>query len=73
MKTESTAGPGSTVVDVDEAALLAAQKMLGTASPRDTVNESLREVVRRRMIADYLALKAAAVAETREARDQAWR
>jgi Arc/MetJ family transcription regulator len=46
----------STVPDVDQDALTRAGEMLGTESPRDTVNEALREVVRRRQVRGYIEL-----------------
>ncbi|MFI9556017.1 type II toxin-antitoxin system VapB family antitoxin [Nonomuraea endophytica] len=45
---------GRTVENVDEATLEEAQRLLGTSSGKDTVNAALREVVRRRLVDEYL-------------------
>jgi Arc/MetJ family transcription regulator len=42
-----------TTVDVDQAALSAAQAALGTAGVSATINTALREVVRRSALADF--------------------
>jgi Arc/MetJ family transcription regulator len=65
----------STVADIDDDALQQAGAMLGTESPRDTVNEALREVIRRRQVREYVALMKRMAAETEEVddpRSQAW-
>jgi len=46
-----------TTVDVDEAALSAAQAALGTDGLSATVNTALREVVRRSVLADFDVLR----------------
>ncbi|KAB8181879.1 type II toxin-antitoxin system VapB family antitoxin [Microbispora catharanthi] len=48
-----------TVIDLDDAALAEAAKLLGTSSKKDTVNAALREIVDRRR-------RAAAIARMRE-------
>ncbi|HEU0132570.1 MAG TPA: type II toxin-antitoxin system VapB family antitoxin [Mycobacteriales bacterium] len=45
---------GTDVADVDDAFLAKAQELLGTTTPRDTVNTALREVVRIRLVHEYL-------------------
>jgi hypothetical protein len=44
------------VVGVDEKALAEAERMLGTASPRDTVNQALREVIRKKLVSEYVEM-----------------
>jgi Arc/MetJ family transcription regulator len=44
---------GRTTVDVDQAALLAAQAALGTEGLSATVNAALREVARRSALAEF--------------------
>jgi Arc/MetJ family transcription regulator len=46
-----------TTVDVDEAALSAAQAALGTSGLSRTVNAALREVARRSALADFDVLR----------------
>jgi Arc/MetJ family transcription regulator len=46
-----------TTVDVDEAALTAAQAALGTRGLSSTVNTALREVARRSALADFDVLR----------------
>jgi Arc/MetJ family transcription regulator len=46
-----------TTVDVDEAALSAAQTALGTEGLSATVNTALREVARRSVLADFDVLR----------------
>ena len=46
-----------TTVDVDEAALSAAQAALGTDGLSATVNTALREVARRSVLADFDVLR----------------
>lgn len=63
-----------TTVDVDEAALSAAQAALGTNGLSVTVNAALREVARRSALADFDVLRdidgtPAEVESGREARD----
>ena len=48
---------GRTTVDVDDAALAAAQAALGTHGLSATVNSALREVARRRALADFDVLR----------------
>jgi Arc/MetJ family transcription regulator len=44
---------GHVVDDIDQLALEAAQKLLGTSSKTDTVNAALREIVRLRLVNDF--------------------
>lgn len=44
---------GRTTVDVDERALEAARRALGTAGLSETVNSALRDVARRRALMDF--------------------
>ena len=46
-----------TTVDVDQAALAAAQAALGTDGLSETVNTALREVARRSALADFDVLR----------------
>lgn len=62
-----------TISDVDSDALSAAQRALGTSTPRDTVNEALREAARRAMVAEYLEfMKDGGSLALREDGDAAW-
>lgn len=68
--------PRVSVAGVDESALVEAQKMLGTASPGDTVNEALREAARRRLAKEYIEYLQARVNDDEDPdqlRAQAWR
>lgn len=63
-----------TVEQVDAQALADAQSMLGTSTPQDTVNEALREAVRRRMVGEYLTyMKELSPTEILADRHIAWR
>lgn len=65
---------GQTVEDVDGSVLEEAQRLLGTASTRDTVNAALREVIRRKMaiaLVDEMAGRSSV--ELEELRAAAWR
>ncbi len=44
---------GSTIDDVDKAALTEAQRLLGTSSMWDTINTALREIVRLRSVRSF--------------------
>lgn len=62
-----------TIDEVDSDALSAAQRALGTSSPRDTVNEALREAARRATVADYLQyMHDRGAAQLRQDGDTAW-
>jgi Arc/MetJ family transcription regulator len=45
-----------TLLDLDEELLTRAQRILGTATKKATVNTALREVVRRHAAAEFVAL-----------------
>lgn len=63
-----------TVDHVDDASLAEAAKVLGTASPQDTVNAALREVVRLKMVGLYVRSLKDRVTEDPDAeRNAAWR
>ena len=62
-RTEAKSGGSTTVENVDDERLAQAASMLGTESPQDTVNQALREVVRIRMISDYVDLMKRIVSE----------
>jgi len=65
-----------TLVDVDEEALAAAAKALGTSTKRDTINGALREVGLRETRAhmlDRFENDPDYWAEQHEARERAWR
>jgi len=49
---------GVTVEDVDGSALGEARRLLGTRTSQDTVNEALREVVRRRLVDAFVGFMA---------------
>jgi Arc/MetJ family transcription regulator len=65
-----------TLVDVDEDALAAAAKVLGTGTKKDTINEALREIsmraVRSRML-DRFADDPDYWRDEQASRDRAWR
>lgn len=65
-----------TLVDVDEEALAAAARALGTSTKRDTINAALREVglrdIRERML-DRFADDPEYWAAEQASRDRAWR
>lgn len=67
---EGSASPS--VAEVDEDNLRMAQEMLGTESPQDTVNQALREVVRRRLVHEYISLLQAAESSSEDDRNAAW-
>ena len=72
--TPKTASATSSVDHLDSEALASAQQMLGTQSPTDTVNQALREVVRRRLAKEYIDfLRAHPFENPDETREQAWR
>lgn len=60
------------LVDIDEQALIAAKNELGTRTLKDTVNEALRRVARRRARRMATALDTLAKAELAD-RSAAWR
>lgn len=62
------------VQGVDESTLEEAQRVLGTPTPKDTVNTALREVVRRKIVDEFFALMADRdPAELETLRAEAWR
>jgi Arc/MetJ family transcription regulator len=63
---------GKHLVDIDEAALAAAQAELGTASMKDTVNEALRRTIVRRNARVQKALDRLGQ-RRRPPREEAWR
>jgi Arc/MetJ family transcription regulator len=63
---------GKHLVDIDEAALAAAQAELGTASMKDTVNEALRRTIVRRSARVQKALDRLGQRH-RPPREDAWR
>jgi Arc/MetJ family transcription regulator len=65
----------STNVDnVDESTLEEAQKILGTSTKKDTVNAALREVVRQKLVLEFVGyMKSRSVEELEEDRKSAWR
>jgi len=73
-RTKHKSDAGSiTVENVDDEQLAQAAKILGTDSPQDTVNQALREVVRLRMIGEYVHLmKRSAADEFEDPRAVAW-
>ena len=72
--TATNDGVGTTVDQVDNEALAEAARLLGTDSPRDTVNEALREVVRRKAGEKLVAyMSARSPKELENLRREAWR
>jgi Arc/MetJ family transcription regulator len=63
---------GKHLVDIDEAALAAAQAELGTASMKDTVNEALRRTIVRRSARVQKSLDRLGQ-RRRPPREEAWR
>lgn len=64
----------TSVQGVDEPVLEEAQRLLGTPTPRDTVNTALREVVRRKLVDEFFALMSGQDPnELDAARVEAWR
>ncbi len=60
--------------DVDAEVLEQAAAALGTVTPRDTVNAALREVVRARLVEEYVAYLRGLSEQVVEAdREEAWR
>ncbi len=47
---------GQTVENVDEPSLVEAQRLLGTSSNRDTVNAALKEVVRQKLVQEFIEM-----------------
>lgn len=63
-----------TVEGIEEPALAEAQQILGTETTKDTVNAALREVVRRKIAAQFVAeMRSRDPKELEEARASAWR
>lgn len=48
----------ATVQGIEPSILEEAQRVLGTKTKRDTVNAALREVVRRKLVEDFIELMA---------------
>jgi Arc/MetJ family transcription regulator len=64
----------TSVQGVDEPVLEEAQRLLGTPTPRDTVNTALREVVRRKLVDEFFALMSEQdPSELDAGRAEAWR
>lgn len=62
------------VKNVDEPALEAAQRLLGTTSNTDTVNAALREVVRIRLVNEFFEnMSSRDPGELEELQAEAWR
>lgn len=61
------------VKGVDEPILEEAQRVLGTQTPKDTVNAALREVVRRRLVEEFFSFMSDRdPVELEKMRDEAW-
>lgn len=59
---------------VDEPVLEEAQRILGTQTPRDTVNAALREVVRKKVVEEFFSLMSERDPEELDnLRAEAWR
>jgi Arc/MetJ family transcription regulator len=62
------------VTGVDEPILEEAQRVLGTQTPRDTVNAALREVVRKKLVEEFFSMMSERDPEELEnLRREAWR
>jgi Arc/MetJ family transcription regulator len=62
-----------TVEHIDEESLAEAQRLLGTATSQDTVNQALREVIRRRLVREYLEfMRSVEPDELHSVRERAW-
>jgi Arc/MetJ family transcription regulator len=62
------------VQGIDEPILEEAQRVLGTQTPKDTVNAALREVVRKKVVEEFFSLMSERdPAELEELRCEAWR
>ena len=63
----------TTVKGVDASILEEAQRVLGTPTQRETVNEALREAVRRKLVAEFFSVMAErSPEELDEMRIEAW-
>ncbi len=65
-----------TLIDIDDDLLTRSQRILGTATKKDTVNGALREVVRRNAAEELIAMGHAGVYDDlldREVAERAWR
>lgn len=65
--------PGTTVDNVDAETLHEAQRLLGAPSPRDAVNQALRETVRRRLVDEYLSFMRTRTSDPEAERADQWR
>lgn len=66
-------GQNVSVSKIDETALAEAQRVLGTKSNRDTVNEALREVARQKLVSEFIAdMTARDPGELERLRTEAW-
>ncbi|WP_082598814.1 MULTISPECIES: type II toxin-antitoxin system VapB family antitoxin [unclassified Kitasatospora] len=64
---------GSTVENIDEASLAEAQRLLGTSSNKDTVNAALKEVVRQKLVQEFIdMMRAQDPQELERLRARAW-
>lgn len=62
------------VQGVDETILEEAQRVLGTQTPKDTVNAALREAVRRKLVQEFFSFMSERdPAELESLRVEAWR
>lgn len=65
---------GRTVKDIDGKTLEEAQKLLGTSNTKETVNAALREVVRLKIIDEFISdMRQRDIEELDKAREEAWR
>jgi Arc/MetJ family transcription regulator len=65
-----------TLIDLDEDLLARTQEILGTTTKKDTVNAAMRDVVRRAMAREFLAMARAGALKDLADPDvmaQAWR
>lgn len=63
----------TTVKGVDASILEEAQRVLGTPTQRETVNEALREAVRRKLVGEFFSVMAErSPEELDEMRIEAW-
>jgi len=63
----------TSVQGIDKSILEEAQRLLGTRTQRDTVNAALREVVRRKLVEEFIAIMAErSPEELDQMRTEAW-
>ncbi len=72
MKTDTPSAGTATVTDLDATVLADAQRMLESSSPTETVNQALREAVRRRLATEYIDYLRGRSDVDLDVRERAW-